>query len=516
MKTITFSARLLADAVISERSATTGGHRSLDYIPGATLLGAAASTLYAKLGDDAFTVFHSGKVRFGNAYPLTENGEPTLPIPLAWHAEKGAELNGRVTTVKTLLHATDDDFAAWDQQGIQQKQLRSGYFTRSGEKIDPDRNYRLKTAINREKHGMAEDAQLFGYQSLAAGSCWYFSLSCDADVPQTIIDQVTGALTGRIRVGRSRSAEYGLLATQIVDTPLETETTGAGGSLILYCAADLALADRATGCPVLTPNGSDFGLAKATLNLRKSYLRHRSYAPFNGKRLRFDQERQIIAKGSVLIFEQDGGFGAAELDALRRRLEPGIGLYRQDGLGQVIVNPLFLHHADFSPSSGPKLPVIAAPALGSVPQLAEWLTGKARERDEEIAAIALVDGWINDLVHSSCPKNSQWGQLRNIALQSRNMADLLARVTTLCTEGVSQKQWTNKLRVQGKQQEYRDFLVENVLDAKRVKIEDPRSKKDRYECHPNGNLTIEVVRKRLYLLGNRLPRKNNQRNGGDQ
>ena len=111
-----------------------------------------------------------------------------------------------MTTVKTLLHATDDDFAAWDRQGIQQKQLRSGYFTRSGEKVDPERNYRLKTAINREKHGMAEDAQLFGYQSLAAGSCWHFSLSFDADVPQAIIDQVTGALIGCILMFRRRKA----------------------------------------------------------------------------------------------------------------------------------------------------------------------------------------------------------------------------------------------------------------------------------------------------------------------
>jgi len=57
---------------------------------------------------------------------------------------------------------------------------------------------------------MADEAQLFGYQSLSAGSHWYFGISFDDDLPQQIIEDVTYALTGTVRVGRSRSAEYGL------------------------------------------------------------------------------------------------------------------------------------------------------------------------------------------------------------------------------------------------------------------------------------------------------------------
>ena len=41
MNILHFRADLKADVIFSERSATTGGHTTLDYIPGAALLGAA-------------------------------------------------------------------------------------------------------------------------------------------------------------------------------------------------------------------------------------------------------------------------------------------------------------------------------------------------------------------------------------------------------------------------------------------------------------------------------------------
>ena len=43
MNQFAFEIELLDDLVISARSATTGGHQTLDYIPGQTLLGACAA-----------------------------------------------------------------------------------------------------------------------------------------------------------------------------------------------------------------------------------------------------------------------------------------------------------------------------------------------------------------------------------------------------------------------------------------------------------------------------------------
>jgi len=493
MTTIHFTARLLADAVLSERGATTGGHRCLDYIPGATLLGAVADKIYKKNYAPAFNVFHSGKVRFGNAYPLTDEGEPTLPIPLCWHAAKGEELNN-VKGIKNLIHANKSRFDEWNRKGEQQKQLRGGYFTPKGEKIDPSRNYRLKTAINRNKQGTADDAQLFGYQSLASGSSWYFSVSCDEDVPEGVVDEMAKALAGTIRVGRSRSAEYGLLAVTKSELSMPQPLLKPCSQLLFYCASDLALADQVTGAPVLVPTAKQFGLNDADFKEQKSYLRIRSYAPFNSTRRRFDLERQVVAKGSVLVFEkEEGEFTIAELSVLQRRLESGIGLYRQDGLGQILVNPPFLADFEFKEFDTPTFSLKLPPTSSKPPALAGWLKEKADERSTELATIKEVDGWINDLVNGPCPKNSQWGQLRIIAVQEKTLVGITAKATKLCSEGVSQKQWSKNVKITNIKTSYGKFLFETVLNA-----------------------PLDLVRKRLYLLGNRLPRKNNKQNGGDE
>lgn len=491
MTTRYFTARLLTDAVISERSATTGGHRTLDHIPGAALLGAVAGS-YDEFGGDAFDVFHSGKVRFGNAYPLTPEGEPALPLPLAWHAAKGEELHGSVRGIKNLLHATDIEFEQWEAAGDQQKQLRSGYFTLSGVKVDPKKSYRLKTAISRDRQGMAEEAQLFGYQSLAAGSLWWFAVSFADGLPDRLIDTVVSSLTGTVRVGRSRSAEYGLLTVQPVEKTIECPQPVAGDRLIIYCASDVALVDAVTGAPTLIPTGAHFNTAGALFDPAGSYLRTRSYAPFNRTRKRFDLERQVIAKGSVLVFTRQEGIAAGEALCIQQR---GAGLYRQDGLGQILVNPAFLAGFKFKSAPSPELPLPRMKESAAPPDLARWLTVKAAARRQEIAAIEQVDLWIHDLVAGSCPRNSQWGQLRNIALLKNSVEELRAGVAKLCTTGVSQKQWDKQVKVGGRKISYANFLLHEVLAE---------------------GIDLAAARHRLFLLGNRLPRRNNQRNGGDR
>ena len=49
MKQRSLNIELIDDCVFSAHAATQGGHESLDRIPGATLLGVAASRLYAQL-----------------------------------------------------------------------------------------------------------------------------------------------------------------------------------------------------------------------------------------------------------------------------------------------------------------------------------------------------------------------------------------------------------------------------------------------------------------------------------
>jgi hypothetical protein len=325
-----------------------------------------------------------------------------------------------------------------------------------------------------------------------------------------VVDAVSSALAGTVRVGRSRSAEYGLLATEKIRSQVALPQPDTGSNLIIYCVSDLALSDSANGSPVLAPAGSYFGVPVACLQEEQSYLRIRRYAPFNGKRRRFDVERQVIAKGSVLVFKTDSALTKDELDALQARLERGVGLYRQDGLGQVLVNPPFLSDFKFTAAAPQPVPVLETPVQDEIPPLAAWLQTRARARDEEQEVIRQVHEWIKDLTKENCPKNSQWGQLREFALHGKDVADILARVQQLCTEGVSRKQWARKVRVAGESMTYGDFLLLKLLEAERKKVDGT------YSYTPGDDLSPATARKRLYLLGNRLPRANNQRNGGDQ
>src|SRR5690606_13316392 len=85
----TFEILLEQPLIISQQAASAGAHQSLDYIPGSVLLGLAASRLYANLpAQTAFTLFHNGIVRFGDALPV-DQGETGLPMPLNWHLYKG-------------------------------------------------------------------------------------------------------------------------------------------------------------------------------------------------------------------------------------------------------------------------------------------------------------------------------------------------------------------------------------------------------------------------------------------
>lgn len=505
MNSFQYTARLVTDAVISVRSTTTGGHRCLDYIPGACLLGAVAAKLYDSLGQDAFTVFHSGKVRFGNAYPLSAAGEPAFPVPFAWHAAKGEEMNDSVANVKNLLYASTTQYKEWEEGGDQQKQLREGYFTLSGGHIKPEKRYRLKTAINRERMGMAEESQLYGYQSLQAGSRWHFCVEFDADVSEAIQKKVLVALGGTMRIGRSRTAEYGVL--EAAAAPLSVTCMAPAGSsgnqLALYCLSDVALVDG-HGFPTLIPEATIIGLDGATFDAGRSYLRIRSYAPFNGKRRRFDLERQVIAKGSILVYT--GEFTNEAVQSFQDRINAGIGLYRQEGLGKIVASPAFLSGFSFTPGETVRLPA-PEPAAAVAPQspLAGWLLARAAEQEQACKTIEQVERWVTDLISGPCPKNSQWGQLRNIAFRFDTPAQILNEIVKLCTNGVSQKQWSKSVKVNSRNIKYCDFLLDIVLEAQKTE----ENKEEKYI--PSVSLKLETIRQRLYHLGNRIPRRSNQK-----
>ncbi|HYN78087.1 MAG TPA: hypothetical protein VES73_09880, partial [Lamprocystis sp. (in: g-proteobacteria)] len=457
MKGLELTLTLQEDCVFSERAATEGGHRGLDYIPGATLLGAAAARLYRDpeiSPAEAFTLFHSGQVRFGNGLPLGENGERAWPVPLCWHQAKreGAENNGLLTHERVFRGAK----LPHDKQP---QQLRQGYVTHGGRLIRPLESLRLKTAID-PATGRARDAALFGYESLSAHQRFVARVDIDDAVPDQLYEKLRTIFGDEILLGRSRSAEFGRVHCAVRDLPDEpagagTTAVDSGLSLLpgdgyaqritLWLLSDLAALDD-LGQPTLAPTPKWLGLPDGTMVLDQSFVRARRYSPWNAHRRGPDLERQVLVQGSVLVFDLSAALTAEH----RVCIAAGLGAYRETGLGQVWLDPTILgdprggQHPDFQKAKSTSDPNAAGPCeADSAPkqapesELIAWLEkglGRTKRRDEDAATARRLARDYAALLASARklkgyqagqeigPSHSQWGNV--LAEAKKSQADL--------------------------------------------------------------------------------------------
>ena len=334
MKTIKIKLTLQEPLVISLSNATEGAHQSLDYIPGATLLGAMAAKHYAKLKAEnlAYDIFHSTKVRFHNAYPYIYN-MPSKPIPLSLHYNKLGEK-------REPLNYLHQHF----ENGEQGKQHRKGYIAKSQATsffYEPSKTLQMRTAIDANK-GTAQEGQLFGYQMLKAGESFVANIDCDNEHLETKLRDMLSQQK-EILIGRSRSAQYGRVSLEVL--PPISKTVEAPiikikdkNYLVLWLASDMAVYNQ-YGQPTLSPNLQELGLSDCgVFDSSKSFVRTRKYAPYNGFRRSYDLERQVLAKGSVLSYELTSDLTETDLQTLSQ----GLGVYTESGLGQIVLDEAFL------------------------------------------------------------------------------------------------------------------------------------------------------------------------------
>lgn len=430
MPTINVNIHLQQPAIISLHSATAGTHQGLDFIPGATLLGHAASRLYTGLDEaSAWLLFHSGKVRFGDALPLGSHGQTSLPMPLSWHVDKGQTAVNDGYVVSAHVY---DPWLVRTAGAAQPSPLRSGHVTACGQRISVQRQQTLKTAID-PRRGMAAEGQLFGYEAIAANQHFRATIHADDDVPQALWEQLLHALSGTARLGRSRSAQFGLARLQTTPATPPATPPCAGRQLTLFLLSDLAL--EYLGQPCLEPYPDLFCLPEGSCWLPSaSFLRQRRYSPFNGWRRHYDPERQVISRGSVLRFELPRPLDEDE----RRRLADGLGLHQEAGLGQVLVNPDLL--ASGSPVFAARKADTARPAAPTtMPDsiLVRVLRSRAAARNPDQLrhqASELLRQY-NALLHDASafdpwvlpPGRSQWGRMKQLASDLRRDPAALAR-----------------------------------------------------------------------------------------
>lgn len=408
---ITFKCKLLTDLVLSSRAATEGFQASLDYIPGAKFLGLTAGKLYdMDKQQRTLDLFHNGCVRFGDAHPVTRQGERTYRVPLSWNGPKGKGLSEGIYLQHTFSDAMKKELVA---KGIQLKQIRGRFVSLDGIAIKNRQNFSIKSAFDRETLS-SKDGQMYGYFALQRGTEWSFDIDTDKPEYETLLRET---LSGKHRIGRSKTAEYGLLEIDGGTTATPTGGEIDAGEIFLYAYSNWCFYDANHKC-TLQPSAEDLGLpVGSTINWEKSQIRTRMYRTWNQKRSNRDADRQIIEKGSVLSATIPTAMDSGSFYS-------GIGAHRSEGFGRVLINPALLssdlinENTRFTEETHQKEERhFNEQEKGANDDLViAFLKSKAEVVQEQ----ASVNQMVNDFIEKYQSKYrgimaSQWGQVRNIA-----------------------------------------------------------------------------------------------------
>lgn len=301
----------------------------------------------------------------------------------------------------------------------------------------------MKTAIDPASSTAAE-AQLFGYEAIRAGETFHAHLDFNDDIHADIIDIVCNSLKGTIRIGRSRSAQYGTATCLVEQTAPPTAPSEATRKVTFLLVSDLAQED-AHGMPGLYPLPETFGLDPKQCQFvgSESFLRFRHYSPYNMARKSHDAERNVIRQGSVITFKMGRSIDARTT----ARWVNGIGNYRYNGLGQVLVDPQWLRE----PPSPEKYPDEGTQAEKPDDNpLVIWLmekvdTGRSKREDRKLAEKLnkdLMDVYESAREYAGEPPGSvvgpgrtQWGLVLDAGKRFSDKESLIVEFQKICRLG---------------------------------------------------------------------------------
>lgn len=467
MKTIYFKCTLLTDVVLNQKAATEGNQESLDFIPGNNFLGIAASVLYKNLNpEESLKLFHSKSVRFGDAHPAVFEKDGNiiraLRIPASYYKAKLGNHSGFY-----IYHEVEDKDTP-EYVNFQPKQCRTGFYTFQNEslkEIDVDKSFAIKSAYDRESR-RSKDAKIFGYESLQAGSDWIFSINMeDVTFENAIID----ALSGTRRIGRSRTAQYGLVEIEEIATKVEEITVLDNNPehALVYADSRLIFFDD-YGLPTFQPKAEDFGFKNGEIDWTKTQIRTFQYAPWNSIRQARDTDRCGIEKGSVFFIRKKN-----EAKELTYPNNYFVGKYQNEGFGKIIINPAFLQ--TIHNSNGKALFTIAETdkkeekgnkdILTNNTPLFQFLIRKneREEREEEIYRLVneFVDNSQNFFLEETFA--SQWGSIRSITMRTKNRNDLKRLLFDeeigYLMHGIAYERWNER----GRLRKFKVFF-DNIFD----------------------------------------------------
>lgn len=418
MMTLKFACELLSDVVLNAKSNTEGANTTLDFIPGNAFLGIVAKH-YNDFGPAAIDVFHSGRVRFGDAHPVAGDGRVrSLRVPAAYYYPK---LEGIYATchIHHLYNRAHDD------QPQQLKQCRTGFYAFAdgqGIAAATAKGFAVKSAYDRDLR-RAKDEQMYGYESLRKGLRLQFAVEID---DEAMAGKIRECLVGDHTLGRSRTAQYGLVHIEEADFGDVASAPTQGNLVTVYADGRLVFLDKALE-PTFQPTAADLGLPDGEIDWELSQVRTFQYAPWNGKRQTREANRCGLEKGSVLVVRCKGA-----LAALKPRY---VGSYRNEGFGRVVYNPCFLQAG--GPNGEAAYKLIAAPLPSPTPLHKQEgtrprtpLLAYLQSRKRKAEADAYIYNKVNEFVEQNKRRfgsdfASQWGAVRTWAMQCHTAEEII-------------------------------------------------------------------------------------------
>jgi len=489
-----------SDIVLHASSNTEGKIEKLDYIPGSNFLGMVARD-YAGFGADAFDVFHSGEVCFGDGHIMAE-GEPTYHVPFSFQAYKGESFEKARDANELFVHhfLKQTDFEAATAKGTQYKQQRVGFFTASGKYAKLEHSYKQKSAYDKHKR-RSKDSTMFGYHALPSESRWAFSVTI-GDHMEKHTGKIKELLLGKKRLGKSKSAEYGLVeikentqATVDATDTMEAQTIPNITDkkyLYLYAKSRLVLTDE-NGINSYTPSKESLGFLGTDdiqIDWNKSQIRTSRYTPYVGARRNFDPERLVIDKGSVIVVDVSKGY---DVTSFAQQIQKPIGLYISEGHGEVMVNPIWLlskevKFTDVCIDASDDENDTTAPKYEN--DTNTWLASQRASKDTEAKLLSNVFAFINNKENNVTDKKAQWGQIRSRCRQAKDSAVLYALLfeddKAFLTHGRALKKWDSRLieNIKTKREElgddYKQFMT--LLSIYAPKEDDKKSSNEQGEA----------------------------------
>jgi len=456
MKTRRFKCKLLSDIILNQKSATDGEQQTLDFIPGNCFLGIVAKEYEGKFKDIANLVFHSGKVRFGDAH-LMEQGKRSIKIPLTFFQPK---FDKNVYYIEYKTNPKDDEI-----KDLQLKQCRNGFYVfdynqKTITEIKSEKSFYQKSAYDYNLR-RSKDKQMFGYESLEEGKEFCFEVEFDDEISNDIISDVCKELTNSSKtIGRSRTAQYGLV--KITDISNETETdiiqyaNFDGKEAIAYADGRLIFFDK-NGNFTFQPTAQDLGFGDgAEIDWNKSQVRTFSYSPWNHKRKTYDSVREGIEKGSVFVVKTKTSPSGSAYK----------GLFNNEGFGKIIYNPdIFCADNDgksvwTKPNNeeNPKASKLVESKQLTTPLL-KFLYAKKLKADNQSEAYDAVEVFIDKYKYlfSGDKFASQWGSIRCLAMLY-NGEELIKMVDGFLDHGVAKDKWEER----GRKNKLDEFMKANM------------------------------------------------------